>query len=79
MGPMAHVVALDRSVAHERVRAAQSPGNEQIDEVLAAPIHDRGDRVAVAPFYIYVSRWLDRRRGSALALISSGSFLAGAL
>ena len=32
-----------------------------------------------APFYIYVSRWFDRRRGSALALISSGSFLAGAI
>src|ERR1700758_3054932 len=31
-----------------------------------------------APFYVYVSRWFDRRRGSALALISSGSFLAGA-
>jgi MFS family permease len=26
-----------------------------------------------APFYVYVSRWFDRRRGSALALISSGS------
>jgi MFS family permease len=32
-----------------------------------------------APFYVYVSRWFDRRRGSALALISSGSFLAGAV
>ena len=32
-----------------------------------------------APIYIYVSRWFDRRRGSALALISSGSYLAGAL
>src|SRR5579883_1618894 len=31
-----------------------------------------------APFYVYVSRWFDRRRGSALALISSGSYLAGA-
>src|SRR5262249_45639127 len=30
-----------------------------------------------APFYIYVSRWFDRRRGSALALISSGSYLPG--
>ena len=30
-----------------------------------------------APLYIYVSRWFDRRRGSALALISSGSYLAG--
>ncbi len=32
-----------------------------------------------APFYVYVSRWFDHRRGSALALISSGSFLAGAI
>ena len=32
-----------------------------------------------APLYIYVSRWFDRRRGSALALISSGTYLAGAL
>jgi MFS family permease len=32
-----------------------------------------------APFYVYVSRWFDRRRGSALALISSGAYLAGAL
>ena len=32
-----------------------------------------------APSYVYVSRWFDRRRGSALALISSGSFLAGAI
>jgi MFS family permease len=31
-----------------------------------------------APLYIYVSRWFDRRRGSALALISSGAYLAGA-
>jgi MFS family permease len=32
-----------------------------------------------APFYVYISRWFDRRRGSALALISSGSYVAGAL
>jgi MFS family permease len=32
-----------------------------------------------APLYVYVSRWFDKRRGSALALISSGSYLAGAL
>ena len=32
-----------------------------------------------APMYIYVSRWFDRRRGSALALISSGTYLAGAI
>jgi MFS family permease len=32
-----------------------------------------------APFYVYISRWFDRRRGSALALISSGSYVAGAV
>src|SRR3954453_8443151 len=32
-----------------------------------------------APLYIYVSRWFDRRRGSAVALISSGPYLAGAV
>ena len=32
-----------------------------------------------APLYVYVSRWFERRRGSALALISSGSYLAGAI
>jgi MFS family permease len=32
-----------------------------------------------APLYVYVSRWFDLRRGSALALISSGGYVAGAL
>jgi MFS family permease len=32
-----------------------------------------------APLYVYVSKWFDRRRGSALALISSGTYIAGAL
>jgi MFS family permease len=32
-----------------------------------------------APLYVYVSRWFDRRRGSALALIASGMYLAGAV
>jgi MFS family permease len=32
-----------------------------------------------APLYVYVSRWFDLRRGSALALISSGVYMAGAL
>jgi MFS family permease len=32
-----------------------------------------------APSYIYISRWFDRRRGSALALISSGAYAAGAI
>jgi MFS family permease len=31
------------------------------------------------PLIIYISRWFDRRRGSALALVSSGQYIAGAL
>jgi len=30
-----------------------------------------------APLYIYVTQWFDKRRGSALALITSGSYFAG--
>lgn len=30
-----------------------------------------------APLVIYVSRWFDRRRGTAIALISSGQYIAG--
>src|ERR1700756_2385418 len=30
-----------------------------------------------APLYVYVSRWFDRRRGSALGLIASGQAVAG--
>jgi len=30
-----------------------------------------------APLYVYVSQWFERRRGSALALLSSGSYIAG--
>jgi MFS family permease len=32
-----------------------------------------------APLYVYVSRWFDRRRGSALALIASGQYISGAV
>lgn len=32
-----------------------------------------------APLFVYVSKLFERRRGSALALISSGSYLAGAI
>ena len=31
-----------------------------------------------APLYVYVSRWFDRRRGSALALLAGGQYIAGA-
>jgi MFS family permease len=32
-----------------------------------------------APLYVYVARWFDRRRGTAIALISSGTSLAGTI
>src|SRR5712675_1699469 len=30
-----------------------------------------------APLYVYVARWFDRRRGTAMALISAGTYAAG--
>src|SRR3954447_14311432 len=36
-----------------------------------------GNGAAYAPLLIYVSRWFDRRRGTAIALISSGQYVAG--
>ena len=32
-----------------------------------------------APLYVYLCNWFDLRRGSALALVSSGAYIAGAL
>ena len=32
-----------------------------------------------APLMTYVSRWFDRRRGTAIALISAGQYVAGAI
>lgn len=31
-----------------------------------------------APLYVYVTRWFEKRRGTAIALIASGQYLAGA-
>jgi len=36
-----------------------------------------GNGAIYAPLLIYVSRWFDRRRGAAIALISSGQYFAG--
>jgi len=36
-----------------------------------------GNAAFYAPLLIYVSRWFDRRRGTALALISSGQYISG--
>src|SRR4051794_35203107 len=36
-----------------------------------------GNGAVYAPLLIYVSRWFDRRRGAAIALISSGQYIAG--
>jgi MFS family permease len=38
-----------------------------------------GTGALFAPMVTYVSMWFDRRRGSALALVSSGQYIAGAL
>ena len=38
-----------------------------------------GNAAIYPPLLIYVSRWFDRRRGTAIALISSGQYVAGVL
>jgi len=38
-----------------------------------------GNGAVYAPLLIYVSRWFDRRRGTAIALISSGQYVAGVI
>jgi MFS family permease len=36
-----------------------------------------GNGAIYAPLIVYVSRWFDRRRGTAIALIASGQYIAG--
>src|SRR5690606_881938 len=38
-----------------------------------------GNGALFAPMVAYVSLWFDRRRGTALALVSSGQYVAGIL
>jgi MFS family permease len=38
-----------------------------------------GNGAINSPLYVYVGRWFDRRLGSAIALISSGAYVAGVL
>jgi len=38
-----------------------------------------GNGGVYAPLLVYVSRWFDRRRGTAIALISSGQYIAGVI
>jgi MFS family permease len=38
-----------------------------------------GNGAIGAPIMVYISRWFDRRRGTALALVSSGQYVAGAV
>jgi MFS family permease len=38
-----------------------------------------GNAAIHAPLYIYVTRWFEMRRGTALALVASGQYIAGAV
>jgi MFS family permease len=38
-----------------------------------------GTAAVHAPLYVYVTRWFDARRGTALALVASGQYIAGAI
>ena len=68
-GSMMMAVGLDRS------RPATQPWQLYVGHGLFMGLI--GNAGLNAPLMVYVSRWFDRRRGSALALISSGGYLAG--
>jgi len=80
--PQGHLVALCSDLgipaAHGAAMLSLLLGCAIASRLVWGSIADRLGGIN-APMYIYVSRWFDRRRGSALALISSGSYLAGAL
>lgn len=38
-----------------------------------------GNGAINAPIYVYISRWFEKKRGSAIALIASGQYVAGAV
>jgi len=38
-----------------------------------------GNGALIAPMFTYVSMWFDRRRGTAIALVSSGQYIGGFL
>jgi MFS family permease len=83
MGWLADRVGLRRVVALGVVATASGLALSSVGSVWALYVGHGllmgflGNGALYAPLMVYVSRWFDRRRGTALALIASGQYVAG--
>ena len=83
MGWLADRIGIRSTVMHRRGHDGGRPGALLHRQRLGAYVGHGlliglvGNGAIYAPLVVYVTRWFDRRRGSALALISSGQYIAG--
>jgi len=81
MGPVADRTGIRAIVALGAIMIAGGLAISAIGSVVAIYVGHGliglGNGAIYAPLLIYVSRWFDRRRGTAIALISSGQYIAG--
>src|SRR5437763_12853776 len=83
MGPLAERLGIRRTVIFGAVMIALGLVISASGGIRAVLIgHARfvgllGNGALYAPILVYISRWFDRRRGTALALIWSGQYIAG--
>jgi MFS family permease len=83
MGWLADRIGIKRTVAIGAVAMAAGMAVSSLGSVWALYVGHGlligllGNGAIYAPLIVYVSRWFDRRRGTALALISSGQYIAG--
>ncbi|OYV41219.1 MAG: hypothetical protein B7Z80_02420 [Rhodospirillales bacterium 20-64-7] len=83
MGWLADRIGIRRTVAMGILMMAAGLGVSSLGTVWALYVGHGlligflGNGAIYAPLMVYVSRWFDRRRGTALALISSGQYIAG--
>jgi MFS family permease len=82
MGPLADRIGIRAIVALGAVMMAGGLAVSALGSVEALYVGHGlmiglGNGAIYAPLLIYVSRWFDRRRGTAIALISSGQYIGG--
>src|SRR5215475_9599561 len=82
MGPLADRIGIRAIVALGAVMMAGGLTVSTLGRIAALYVGHGlmiglGNGAIYAPLLVYVSRWFDRRRGTAIALISSGQYIAG--